>query len=1286
MFKGATPLKKILLCCIVLLLISTHLIPTINAEGFELKVNKNLSNKYNKSENDLIFNYYFEKPEIQKITEQEKTFDNIILANTQTINVPNKPILPIKPVSILLPQNTKLKQIKITTSNNHLLGNNFNIKIGKNPIPIKSSIEEENYLTISRKESSTKQELDAYPNTLYNLLGIQNFRGFSILKLNLHPVSYNAKNVEISYYDQMTLTVELEEDNENGLLYRGFSQDKNLVAKMIDNPDILDTYKEKTIRPSEKPTVSLLSENYEYIVITCEKLKNAIGKYTLQDLVDYKTNFKNLNAKIVTVEEISSISSYWGTDNIMNDTAAQIRNFIKDAYQNYNTQYILLAGDHHLVPTRLIYVHLGNYFAGPDWENFLIPSDQYYACLDGNYNSDGDGRFGEPTDGPNGDEVDLIADVYVGRAPVADLEEISNFVEKTLAYEKNTEPYLNDILMCGEYLGFGEKADWGGNFKDEISLKIPSSYNVIKLYDKNWPNDQDWPKTELIDIINDGIHIINHAGHANYDYCLKMSNSDVSLLNNDEFFFVYSVGCNSGGFDRDDCYAEYITVKTPNAAFAAIMNTRSGWGYADTLDGPSHRFDKSFFDVVFKKDVTCLGRAHYESKEENINRIYDEFMRWCYFDLALFGDPEISLKKPTTIDHDISVKKIDAPVYTTPLEPTQITAFVKNLGSNIENNIQVDLLIDGSSQDSKTIDSLQIGEEKDIIFTFTPSLGVHKIRIEISTNSNDKNLNNNFDEQNILAGPDVELIQIQATDPPIYVGTLVSVTAQVINPSKIDLENIDLKLYANNKPVNTVTINSLASEESVEKTITFAPTESKWYKLKAEIIPVSGEIQIQITNNYATTEIYPIIGNDVLLVDDSGSKDFCSIGEALKWIDEGKIIVSPGKYLENLVIDRKIDLIGSGKDTTFIYGSSTADVIDVDQVNGIRISGFTISDGFECIYLNKAEHCQIDNNSIYHANGLWFLNCCGLYSVSSHHNVIENNLFSDHERYAILIPRSNYNIIQNNTVTLSHDWDAITLSYGASGNIIQNNIICNNEGMGILVIDSYSTTIRNNVISFNGWTADDEVDEGIRIRAGTDPETKIYHNNFIGNKQNAYDDAGATWYHEGVGNYWDDYTGIDVNGDGIGDTSYKIPAGNSKDMYPSMNPFDLYNLLNKPEKPSGENSVQIGVSYEYTTKAINLDEVQIRYGWDWEGDRKVDTWTDYYGSGEICRESHTWDERGTYNIRVLIQDRNGLCSDWSDPLSVVTQKSKIKCYIFNINNKPLIYKFLIVINKLINMF
>ena len=135
-----------------------------------------------------------------------------------------------------------------------------------------------------------------------------------------------------------------------------------------------------------------------------------------------------------------------------------------------------------------------------------------------------------------------------------------------------------------------------------------------------------------------------------------------------------------------------------------------------------------------------------------------------------------------------------------------------------------------------------------------------------------------------------------------------------------------------------------------------------------------------------------------------------------------------------------------------------------------------------------------------------------------------------------------------------------------------------------------------------------------------------------------------------------------------------------------MNPFDLYNLLNKPEKPSGENSVQIGVSYEYTTKAINLDEVQIRYGWDWEGDRKVDTWTDYYGSGEICRESHTWDERGTYNIRVLIQDRNGLCSDWSDPLSVVTQKSKIKCYIFNINNKPLIYKFLIVINKLINMF
>jgi hypothetical protein len=56
---------------------------------------------------------------------------------------------------------------------------------------------------------------------------------------------------------------------------------------------------------------------------------------------------------------------------------------------------------------------------------------------------------------------------------------------------------------------------------------------------------------------------------------------------------------------------------------------------------------------------------------------------------------------------------------------------------------------------------------------------------------------------------------------------------------------------------------------------------------------------------------------------------------------------------------------------------------------------------------------------------------------------------------------------------------------------------------------------------------------------------------------NAYDDMNNIWnddYPSG-GNYWDDYSGIDDNGDGIGDIPYEIFGGESTDQYPLMTPW-----------------------------------------------------------------------------------------------------------------------------------
>jgi len=54
----------------------------------------------------------------------------------------------------------------------------------------------------------------------------------------------------------------------------------------------------------------------------------------------------------------------------------------------------------------------------------------------------------------------------------------------------------------------------------------------------------------------------------------------------------------------------------------------------------------------------------------------------------------------------------------------------------------------------------------------------------------------------------------------------------------------------------------------------------------------------------------------------------------------------------------------------------------------------------------------------------------------------------------------------------------------------------------------------------------------------------------------AFDNSGSNnmWDSNGEGNYWDDYTGVDEDGDNIGDTPYLIDGGSNKDNYPLIYP------------------------------------------------------------------------------------------------------------------------------------
>jgi hypothetical protein len=104
----------------------------------------------------------------------------------------------------------------------------------------------------------------------------------------------------------------------------------------------------------------------------------------------------------------------------------------------------------------------------------------------------------------------------------------------------------------------------------------------------------------------------------------------------------------------------------------------------------------------------------------------------------------------------------------------------------------------------------------------------------------------------------------------------------------------------------------------------------------------------------------------------------------------------------------------------------------------------------------------------------------------------------------------------------------------------------------------------------------------------------------------------------------------------------------------------------QPTQPQGQTKVEAGVDYLYKTSSSDVDGDPIKYVWDWNGDYMGDEWTDYYNPGEEIEITHTWENRGNYNVMVKAIDEDGFSSFWSEPLTVSFSKSKVKNRFFNV--------------------
>ncbi len=566
-----------------------------------------------------------------------KNFDIISMKSTFYSDLPKNPMLPVKTVNIVIPYGKEYEKISIK-SESTLLEGKYNI------LPVPENIPTNKKLTKNFSKSSVYTKNEFFPDKCYKIKGIYHKNGVSILTILIYPFQYNPVTKKIKHNKTINLTVNFK-NSEYNQVYVNKILKPEFLEKIFDkknflNKTALQTYFNKNNRMYSPKSSIVSSDNpYDYIIIT----NGALEPY-FQTLLSHKLNL-GLNAAIFTTEDI--YANYSGIDN-----QEKIRNFIIDAYSlwastEHPLQWILLGGDSNIIPARTVKVYA---YWSSAWNNRTFACDSYYVGLDGNWDNDGDGIYGEGDDsqkpddltdnlGLNGDEADWLYEISVGRASLEDSTEVNNWITKTIAYENaniSSNQYLRTSTLIGEYLGYDT---WGGDYMNEIALFQPQ-FDKNKLYQ----SEGTYSKDNVIDAINNGTNIISHIGHGNYLKVCNIYDGDVdTLLTNTNYCLFYTQACNTGHFNGYSCIAESF-IEKEHGAYAFIGNTHYGFYSTFQQQGSSQLFQREFYDAIENEGIKKLGDANNDSKEDLVGIIgATGSYRFSALDITLFGDPNLEL-------------------------------------------------------------------------------------------------------------------------------------------------------------------------------------------------------------------------------------------------------------------------------------------------------------------------------------------------------------------------------------------------------------------------------------------------------------------------------------------------------------------------------------------------------------------------------------------------------------------------------------------------------------------
>jgi len=480
-----------------------------------------------------------------------------------------------------------------------------------------------------------------FPASPARYLGTGTWHGRTIASFAIFPISVRDGNL------QLATEIELRLRTASGSVGWRVEQPLRMTgsaardidaqtSSLVVNPGVVASYPPLPVRPADHPggfrptaAPSLEGSPVDCVIITPASLESSY-----QRLADQKTS-KGVPTVIRTLEWINANYTHGC------DVQETIRNFVRDAYAKWGTQFFLLGGDTPEIPARYLYTEY--YYGGK-----YIPADIYYEGLDGTWNDDHDSVFGElATDSP-----DLYPEVYVTRLPTSTPAEVNVILDKIQSYEKAANTgftdrllFLAEVLFPTPWSPGDTVTNDGATIAEYLNNKhlVYTPMQVTRMYERSWvyPGSVPESRVEAIDSLNAGYDHVFHIGHG-YRFNLHVGDANVtipdaaSLTNDHQYCNLYMLNCTANAFDYD-CLGEHFLSNPNGGAVSAIGASNSAFANVSTY------YMDEYVNLVFRKNVTRLGEAHALSRLPRVPvaLLADNADLWTHYVYAPLCDPEM---------------------------------------------------------------------------------------------------------------------------------------------------------------------------------------------------------------------------------------------------------------------------------------------------------------------------------------------------------------------------------------------------------------------------------------------------------------------------------------------------------------------------------------------------------------------------------------------------------------------------------------------------------------------